>query len=166
MPQIMICEAFRPYEVGFIGQIERLSTEWSLSFEFVARQQPPNWYQLLLLTTNNGWHGEIGGRVPSVYYHDGLVWVFTYLGQSPNKEILRFPVQFNQTYTFDVNHRYVIDGQYRYTIYVDGVLQSSHQHEPAFQLYDVGMYGGNLTWNEPAAMVDVKLSNVKHTNFP
>ena len=102
-----------------------------------------------------------------MFYHDQLVWVFTYLNDKANADILRFPVTLNQTYSFEIDHRYVKDGQYLYTIYVDGIEKSSRQNEPAYQVHNVKIYSGKLPWNNASPeVVDVELSNIKHTNFP
>uniref|UniRef100_A0A7M5USD6 Cnidarian restricted protein n=1 Tax=Clytia hemisphaerica TaxID=252671 RepID=A0A7M5USD6_9CNID len=158
-PQITKLEAFKPSDVGLIGNIGRLSTEWSLSFDFICREYPDNWYSLLVATTG-ATHHRFGGRVPRIYLHLKKIWIFSHLGSSTNYGIIKYDVNLNQIYSFEINHRYVANGEYRYTFIVNGVEISSIPNTPGRQIHNVNLFGG-----AGGPDLDVELSNVKHTNF-
>ena len=158
--------AFKPRDVGLIGNIGHLSAEWSLSFDFICGEYPGNWYKLLLVSKNQEIHQQFGGRVPSVFLNkDGKIWVYSYLNSATSYGFIRYSVNLNQTYSFEINHRYVSNGVYRYNFIVDGVEAFSTTNTPGRQFHNVKFYGANLPWRGPPGELDVELSNVKHTNF-
>ena len=159
--------AFKPRDVGLIGEIGWLSTEWSLSFDFICKEYPRDWYMLLLVSHNQGDHSQFGGRVPSIFFHkDHKIRVFSYLNSATNHAFIRYSVNLNQTYSFEFNHRYVANGVYRYTFVVDGEEVFSIPNSPGRQFHNVKFYGANLpSSGSPPAELDVEISNLKYTNF-
>ena len=152
---------------NLLTKIPVLSTEWSVTLDFRIHSPIPDSHHLscnIVHFTKGGSWGSYGDRTPFI----GIIETSYKLhitsaingNHDKNRNIPNI-LEINQLYHLEVNQRYVSNGEYLYTITLDGEDLMSIVNSDARQFYNVKVYAGN-PWN---ANCPVYISNFKITNF-
>ena len=151
-----------------LAKISRLSTEWSLSFDFrlLEHNRPNDKFTNILIISPTPGVDHILNRYPSFYVYDQskLHISLAAPGNSPQPQIgfSSDHIKLNETIKIEVDHLYAGNGYYKYSISLDCELKLVKIYNNAvMQQYDVTIAAGGSFQNAPKAYI----SNFKHTNF-
>ena len=158
--------AIKPQKNGLFTTIDRLSTEWSLSLDFkilTAQTEEYTSFVHLTIDDNAGNHGD---RTPLLHLHKASGKIILNVCSSINDDVNYMfftgePLTIGHRYSLEISQRYMSDGKYRFSVLQNGVEIHSKVNEKARQFYGVKFYLSS-PWYEAS---DVKIYNLKHTNF-
>ena len=140
-----------------VGSIRRLSTEWKISFKlkYFANSPPASGTNTLFL----------GGafNFPRIKGHAGtsqLDITHRLAGSAEDRFISDDSLTLNKYYLIELEQSYISNGNYKYSIRIDGVEKHSVINSGARQIYDVEIYASHPTAEPtPADMKDLEITN-------
>ena len=145
--------------------IPRLSTEWSVSFEFRQRSVSEGYTNIIRFTTSDTKSiPTIGNRIPAVFLNPGSAMLHFTSAVNGNANYIvepSTPLELNEKYHIEIHQRYVSRGGYRYFIKVDGIEVHSVINTDARQFYNVKVFASDPWYNEANGFI----SNFQLTNF-
>ena len=147
--------------------VPRLSTEWSVSFEFRHTSLTPVWTNIIQFTTSDDSNSRINGtefgdRTPAVFVKPGsTIFYFASAVNGKNDYNVERLFKPNEKSHIEIHQRYVSRGDYRYFIKVDGIEVHSVINTDARQFYNVKVYASNPWYDEANGFI----SNFQLTNF-
>lgn len=150
-----------------MATIPRLSTEWSISFQYRQTSQYNGWVNLIHFAVSDSVDSiddpiVSGDRVPAVFIENGATLHITNeVNGNPNY----YPrsgtqINLNEKYFIEIHQRYVSRGNYRYFIKINGVKTHSVINSAAKQYYNVHVYA-----SDPWYTANGFISNFQFTNF-
>uniref|UniRef100_A0A7M5XA25 Uncharacterized protein n=1 Tax=Clytia hemisphaerica TaxID=252671 RepID=A0A7M5XA25_9CNID len=160
-PQIYHKEVIRPMKGQIFQTIDVLSPEWSLEFQFRAYDRFDRWGGLF------DFKGPSIDKNPRV-----LLFQTPETGQTRMRIIssvsgnslhaVEFTIgNMNETNSVKIQQRYISNGQYLYSVFLNGKEKHSTLNTMAKQDYNVKMYFSDGL-HKPA---QIDVWNLKHTNF-
>ena len=147
--------------------IPRLSTEWSVSFEFRQTSLIAVWTNIIKFTTSDNSNNrindvEFGDRTPAVFVNPGsTIFHFASAVNGSANYYVDQPFKSNKKYRIEIHQRYVSRGNYRYFIKVDGIEVHSVINSDARQFYNVKVYASGPWYDKANGFI----SNFLFTNF-
>ena len=150
-----------------LAVIQRLSTEWIVSFTFrLTSATQSSTYCNLIHLTDGGSYAEYGGRTPAVLLK-GAPTITNFVFSSsinglPSEIKFEAPVsEVNVPTHIEVHQRYTSGGNYRYFIKINGEEIGSIINTDARQFYNVKVYASHSS--KPICPGHIK--NFLVTNF-
>ena len=153
---------------NLLATIPRMSTEWSISFQFRQTSLSPVWTNIIRFASANTTYGSpitIGKRIPAVFINiNSRKLHFTHAVNGMANYIVNGEAtdnKLNDNHHIEIHQRYVSRGDYRYFIKINGTEIHSTINSDARQFYNVNVYASD-PWYEN---VNGFISNFDFTNF-
>ena len=149
---------------NLLAIIPRMSTEWSISFQFRQKTISPVWTSIIHFS-NTTYPLTIGYRIPAVFIRFNSTKLVVTHAVNGNPNYIAHHVlpeyNMNEDHHVEIHQRYVSRGDYRYFVKINGTEIHSVINSDAHQFYNVNVYASApFTKN-----VNGFISNFQFTNF-
>uniref|UniRef100_A0A7M5UHV8 Uncharacterized protein n=1 Tax=Clytia hemisphaerica TaxID=252671 RepID=A0A7M5UHV8_9CNID len=139
-----------------VGYIQRLSTEWKISFKlkYVAHNPPSYGTNTLFLK------GTFNYPAIQGYAGTSKLDITHRISSGINNRFVSDILTLNKYYSIELEQRYISNGNYKYSIKIDGIEKHSVINNDAQQIYNVEIYASHHTRiPSPADMKDLEITN-------
>ena len=150
-----------------MATIPRMSTEWSISFQFRQTSLSPHWTNIIRFIVSGMIEDqrapfEIGERIPAVFTNPNSKALYFTSSVNGNADyVIESTINLNENYYIEIHQRYVSRGDYRYFIKVNGTEIHSVINSNAQQFYNVNVYASDPWYVKANGFI----SNFQFTNF-
>ena len=148
-----------------MATIPKLSTEWSISFQFrLTEKSLYKWTNIIHFTNYTRTVYVTGGKIPAVFIlNDSKLRVYNAVNGNPtyinsaNSPLIKL----NEKHHVEIHQRYASGGGYRYFIKINGTEIDSVINKDARQFYSVDVYASDPWYSA----TDGFISDFQFTNF-
>ena len=166
------CFTLLPVEIeitnnNLLETIPRLSTEWSISFEYRQTSLVKGWRNLIRFAVSGIPFSSptvMESRIPAVFVLSNsttLLFSTSINGSCYNVNAKAIENEVNENQHVEIHQRYVSQGDYRFFIKINGIEIHSVINSGAQQFYNVDVYASDNFHKNAAGYI----SNFLFTNF-